>query len=106
MNPKEITKSCTSDTWESALTGDETLRKVVNSALLKDRKAHSLVNETLMKPLNCVRVEDGKVNSRVKETLKKPVNHAPLTDGKVNSLVDEATKPCTSDTGETELTGE
>ena len=97
---------CTSDTLESVLTGDETQRKAVNGAPLKDRKAHSLVNETLMKPLNCVCLEHGKVNSQVKKTLKTPVNHAPLTDGKVNSLVDEATKPCTPDTGETELTGE
>ena len=59
-----------------------------------------------MKPLNCVHLEYGKVNSRVKETLKKLVNHAPLTDGKVNSLVDEATKPCTSDTGKSDLSGD
>ena len=50
----------TSDTWESVLTGDGTLRKAVNSAPLKDMKAHSLVNETLMKPLNCVRLEHWK----------------------------------------------
>ena len=61
MNPKELTKSCTSDTWESTLTGDETLRKPVNNAPLKDRKVHSLVNETLIKPLNHAPLIHGKV---------------------------------------------
>ena len=89
------------------------------------------MNETLMKPLNYVRLEHGKVNSRVNETLKTPVNHTPVTDGKVNSLVnetlkklltrvppthgkvyslemnpEETTKPCTSDTGKSDLSGE
>ena len=60
---------CTSDPWESVLTGHETLRKAVNGAALKDRKAHSLLNETLMKPLNHAPLTHRKVNSLMKETL-------------------------------------
>ena len=77
---------CTSDTLESVLTGDETQRKAVNGAPLKDRKAHSLVNETLMKPLYCVCLEHGKVNSQVNETVKKLLTRVPPTHGKVYSL--------------------
>ena len=82
MNPKELTKSCTSDTWESVLTRDETLRKPVNGAPQKHMKVNSLVNETLKKPLNRAPLTQGKLNSLLNETLMKPLNHVPLTDGK------------------------
>ena len=65
-------------TWESALTADETLRKAVNGAPLKDRRAHSLVNETLRKLLNHAPLTYGKVNSLLKETLMKSIHRAPL----------------------------
>ena len=95
MNPKELTKSCTSDTWESTLTGDETLRKPVNHAPLKDRKVHSQVNET-MKPQKHAPLTHGIANSEVNETIKKPVIHAPVKHGKVHSLVYETLmKPLT-----------
>ena len=100
-NPKEITKTCTSDTWESVLTGHETLRKPVNHAPLKDRKVHSQVNESMMKPQNHEPLTHGKANSLVNETLKKPVNHAPVKHGKLQSLLNEtlkSTKQCTSET--------
>ena len=54
---------CTSYTYESVLTGDETLRKPVNHAPLKDRKVYSLVNETMMRPQNHAPLKHGKVNS-------------------------------------------
>ena len=108
-NAKDITKSCTSDTWESALTADETLRKAVNGAPLKDRKAHSLVNETLRKLLNHTPLTYGKVNSLLKETLMKSIHRAPLNHE--NELTGEwnpkeITKTCTSDTWESVLTGD
>ena len=95
-NPEEITKTCTSDTWASVLTGEETLRKPVNGAPLKDRKGHSQENETTMKPQNHAPLTHGKVNSLVNETQKKPEKHAPVKHGKVQSLLNETLmKPLT-----------
>ena len=73
---------CTSYTYESVLTGDETLRKPVNHAPLAYGKVHSLLNETLIKPLNRAPLKHGKVNSLLNETLRKVLNSVPLEHGK------------------------
>ena len=76
----------TSDTWESVLTRDKTLRKPVNGVPQKHTKVNSLVNDTLKKALNRAPLTQGKLNSQVNETLKKLLKRVPTTHGKVYSL--------------------
>ena len=106
-NPKEITKMCTSDTWESVLTRDETLSKPVRCTsetheseltgewnpkettklCTSDTGETELTGEwnpeEITKPCTSDR---WKVNSQVNETLKKLLKRVPLTHGQVYSL--------------------